>query len=71
MWIEAHDSKYVNTAHLSRIQVTYHWKGFEGRWMVRGFFAADGIGSLGIILGLDFDTEADAHGFAAHAMGLS
>lgn len=71
MWIDTHDSGYVNTAHLRRIQVTDRWKGLEGRWQVRGFFDTDGMGSMGIILGIDFDTEADAQLFAAHAMGLS
>jgi hypothetical protein len=70
MWIQAHSGEYVNTAHLSRLQVTNQWKGLEDRWQVRGFFAADGLGSMGIILGLDFDTEDDARFFAGHAMGL-
>lgn len=68
-WIEIHDGNYyVNTAHLSRIVVTDQWAKMEGRWQVRGFFAADGLGSMGKILGLDFDSEADARAFAENIM---
>lgn len=70
-WIETYSGDLVNVAHLARVVVTDRWAKMEGRWQVRGFFAADGLGSTGVVLGLDFDTADDAHAFAAHVTGVA
>lgn len=69
-WIETYNGDLVNVAHLSRIEVTDEYKGMEGRWQVRGFFAADGLGSMGMPLGIggiNFEnTPEAAAAFAAY-----